>query len=79
MVPRIDIPHVVLFLLAIIAPGLLTLKLDTKESVASYSLQRILRQFGFDQGTVWITGSFASRACGSLNRVLPMKAWIKPL
>lgn len=37
MVPRVDIPLVVLFLLAIVAPLLIPLKLDTEESVASYS------------------------------------------
>lgn len=37
MVPRVDIPPAVCFLLAIVIPALLGSKLETKESVMSYS------------------------------------------
>lgn len=39
-----------------IAAVFLLSKLDIKESIASYDPQRLMRQFGFDQGSVWISG-----------------------
>lgn len=62
MMPRENIPPKILFLLAVVALSLLPSKLETKESVASYNPQRMLRQFNFDQGSVMIKGkvSFSS-------------------
>lgn len=54
--PRADIPSTATFELALVAPALLPTKLDIEETVANYNPQRIMRQFGFDQGAVWIAG-----------------------
>lgn len=56
MVPRTIIPPA-MFSSAIVTLALLPSKLDIRESVASYSPQRILSQYGFDQGAVWIIGN----------------------
>lgn len=48
MVPRANLPHAIYFLLAIIAPTLLPLKLEGKESVSSYNPHRI--RFSFNKG-----------------------------
>lgn len=40
MVPRVDITPAVLFLLAIVAPALLPLKFDTKDSVLAIIFKR---------------------------------------
>lgn len=55
-VPRADVPPIIFFLLEIDALAFQPLKLEGNESVESSSLQRILRQFNFDQGVVWIMG-----------------------
>lgn len=36
-------------------PTLLPMKLETKESIAMYNAQRMLRQLGYDQGVVIIS------------------------
>lgn len=54
--PQANIPPAVFFLLVIVTPVLLPSKLAGSESVVSYSDQRVLRQFGFNQRAVWIVG-----------------------
>lgn len=44
----------VCFMLALVAPTLLSAQLETKESVTSYNPQQIVRQFAFDQKAVMI-------------------------
>lgn len=57
LVPRGDVPIGAYFLLALIALELFPSKLETGESMMSYSPQQILQKFGFDLGAVWIMGS----------------------
>lgn len=59
LVVRADFQPKVLFLLTVVAPALFPLKLETKERVVSYNLQRIMRQFGFDQGSVMFASETA--------------------
>lgn len=56
LVPQRDVQIGVYFLLAVIAPILLPLKLESGESMPSYSPHQILRQFGYNQRAVWILG-----------------------
>lgn len=44
-------------LLAVLTPITLPLKSKSGEAMTIYSPQRLLRQFGFDQGTVLVLGS----------------------
>lgn len=52
--PRTNIP--LLLLLVVVAPALLPSKLEENGNAVSDNQQRIMRQFGFDQGSVMIVG-----------------------
>lgn len=49
-------PSKVLFMLAMVIPALLSLKLETEESVTNYNPQRVMRHFHLDQGSIIIYG-----------------------
>lgn len=48
------------FLLVMIAPTSLSLKLESGESMITYSPQHMLRHFDYDQGTAWMAGGTVS-------------------
>lgn len=56
LVPRIDIPPRILFFLTVVAPVLIPSKLESNRTIISYNPQGIMKQFGFDQGSLIITG-----------------------
>lgn len=63
MVPMMDIFHILLFLLAVVARSChSSLEIGHGGNIVTYNPQRIMKQFGFDQGSVMIASetSFSS-------------------
>lgn len=58
-IQRDKITKRVCFLLAVVAPALLPQKLETEGSVTSYNPQRIIQQFGSDQGAIVVAGDMS--------------------
>lgn len=56
LMPRDDIPVKVHFWMAMISPVLLPFKSKIIEGIVSYSEQRVLRQLGYVEGVITITG-----------------------
>lgn len=52
LVPRSSIPVKDQFFLGVIAPTLLLYMIESTEGLTVYNPQRVLRQFGCDQGAV---------------------------
>lgn len=53
--PREEIPLKAQTLLTIVVPTLLPTKVETRENIKVYNLKRVLRQLGYDQGTMMIS------------------------
>lgn len=53
---RLTLPEELKMLLAVLTPTTLPLNTENGEALTSYGPQRLMRQFGFDQGVVVVLG-----------------------
>lgn len=59
LVPQSLVPTKAQFFLNVVAPTLLPFMLESKKGVTVYNPQRVMHQFGYDQGTVVLTGELS--------------------
>lgn len=60
LVPRSPFPVKAQFFLGVIAPSLLPFMLESKKRVTVYNPQRVIHQFGYNQGTVTLIGELST-------------------